>query len=68
MKWHRWGLALVPLAAGLVIASLLADVPALPSPIIYVRVDVGTLALIVGLALSILAAGGLVLWGWAGRR
>ena len=68
MKWHRWGLALVPLAAGLVIASLLADVPALPSPIIYVRVDVGTLALIVGSVLSILVAAGLVLWGWAGRR
>jgi two-component system OmpR family sensor kinase len=66
MKWHRWGLALVPLAAGLVIA--LADVPALPRPIIYVRADVGTLALIIGSALSILAAAGLALWGWAGRR
>ncbi|MDY6877105.1 MAG: HAMP domain-containing sensor histidine kinase [Chloroflexota bacterium] len=68
MKWYRWGLALVPLAAGLVVASLFADVPAWPSPIIYVRVDVGTLALIAGSALSILVAGGLVLWGRAGQH
>lgn len=68
MKWLRWGLALVPLALGLVIASLLANVPALPGPIIYVRVDAATLALIVGSGLSILVAAGLVLWGWARRR
>jgi two-component system OmpR family sensor kinase len=68
VKGLRWGLALVPVAAGLVIASLLAEVPALPSPIVYARVDVGTLALIVGAALSILAASGVGLWTWAGQR
>jgi two-component system OmpR family sensor kinase len=68
MKWHRWGLVLVPLAAGLAIASLFVDIPTLPNPIIYVRVDVGTLALIAGSVLSILAAAGLASWGWAGRR
>jgi two-component system OmpR family sensor kinase len=68
MKWHRWGLVLVPLAAGLAIASLFVDIPTLPNPIIYVRVDVGTLALIAGSVLSILAAAGLASWAWAGRR
>jgi two-component system OmpR family sensor kinase len=51
-----------------VIASLLAEVPTLPSPIVFARVDVGTLALIVGSALSILAAAGVGLWAWAGQR
>jgi two-component system OmpR family sensor kinase len=68
VKWLRWGLALVPLAVGLVISSLLAEVPALSSPIVYARVDVGTLALILGATLSILAAAGVGLWTWAGQR
>jgi two-component system OmpR family sensor kinase len=68
MKWHRWGLALIPIVAGLVIASLMADIPTLTNPIIYVRVDLGTLAVIIGLALSVLVTVGLILWGWAGRR
>ncbi|MFB0536400.1 MAG: sensor histidine kinase [Anaerolineae bacterium] len=68
MKWLRWGLALIPIVAGLVIASLMADVPTLTNPIIYMRIDLGTLAAIVGVALSLLVAVGLVLWVWAGRR
>jgi two-component system OmpR family sensor kinase len=68
MKWQRWGLALIPIVAGLVIASLMVDIPTLTNPIIYMRVDLGTLAAIVGVALSVLVTVGLVLWGWAERR
>jgi two-component system OmpR family sensor kinase len=60
-RWW-WGIALIPVAAGLVVASLLADVGTLPNPIIAVRVDLGTLALMGGLALSVLAAVGVVVW------
>jgi two-component system OmpR family sensor kinase len=68
MKWQRWGLALIPVVAGLVVASLMVDIPTLTNPIIYMRVDLGTLAVIIGLALSVLVTVGLVLWEWAGRR
>jgi two-component system OmpR family sensor kinase len=68
MKWQRWGLALIPIVAGLVIASLMVDIPTLTNPIIYMRVDLGTLAVIAGLVLSVLVTVGLVLWVWAGRR
>jgi two-component system OmpR family sensor kinase len=68
MKWQRWGFALIPIVAGLVIASLMADIPTLTNPIIYMRVDLGTLAVIIGLALSALVTMELVLCGWAGRR
>jgi two-component system OmpR family sensor kinase len=65
-RW--WGLVLIPAAAGLVIALLLTDVPALPNPVIRLRVDLGTAALIAGLALSAVVAGWLVCWEWAERR
>ena len=68
MKWQRWGLALIPIVAGLVIASLMVDIPTLTNPIIYMRIDLGTLAAIVGVALSVLVTVGLVLWEWGGRR
>ena len=68
MKWLRWGFALIPIVAGLVIASLMVDIPTLTNPIFYMRVDLGTLAAIVGVALSVLATVGLVLWVWAERR
>jgi two-component system OmpR family sensor kinase len=68
MKWLRWGLALIPVAVGLVIAALAIQLSVLPNPVIYVHVDVGTTALVVGLALSLLTVTGLVLWEWAGRR
>jgi two-component system OmpR family sensor kinase len=64
MRWRRCSVALIPIAAGLVVASLFAQVSALPNPIIYVHVDVGTAALLAGLALSILAAAGLGSWEW----
>jgi two-component system OmpR family sensor kinase len=65
-RW--WPLVLIPAAAGLVMASLVTDVPMLPNPILYLRADLGTLALLAGLALSSLMAGGLLLWEWAERR
>lgn len=68
MKWQRWGLAMVPVAAGLVIASLFLGIPTLTSPILSARVDLGTLAVLIGAVLSLLAAGGLALWEWSARR
>jgi len=65
-RW--WGFVLIPAAAGLVIALLLTDVPALPNPVIRLRVDLGTAALIAGLTLSSVVAGWLVCWEWAERR
>jgi len=68
MRWRRCGIALVPLVAGPVVSLLLTLGTALPNPIVYVHVDAGTVALLVGLALSILVATGLVPWEWARRR
>jgi two-component system OmpR family sensor kinase len=62
MKWWRWALALLPLAAGLVVASLVTQVPTMSNPIIYFRIDVGTASLIVGSLLSILTGMGLLVW------
>ena len=68
MRWWRCGIALLPVVAGLVVSLLLTQVAALPNPIVYVYADAGTVALVVGLALSILAAMGLVPWEWARWR
>jgi two-component system OmpR family sensor kinase len=63
-----WGIALLPAAVGLVTASLVTNVATLENPILYVRADVGTVVLIIGLGLSILMATGLALWQWQDRR
>jgi two-component system OmpR family sensor kinase len=63
-----WGIALLPAATGLAIALLVANVAPLENPILYVRADLGTIALIVGLGLSALMAAGLALWQWQERR
>ena len=68
MTWKRWIIALLPVAAGLAIASLVVDVVVLPNPIVYLRADLGTLAVVVGLSLSAAVAAGVVLWTWAERR
>lgn len=68
MRWQAWGAALVPLAGGLVVASLLMGVPTLTNPIVNVRIDVGTLVLVVGALLSLGLGAGVVLWEWTGRR
>jgi len=62
MRWHRLALALIPLAVGLVLSTLTLYVAALPNPILYVRVDIGSLALIAGLLLSLLVGIGLAIW------
>ena len=68
MKWQRWAIAMLPVAAGLVTASLVVGVDTLPNPIVYLRADLGTLALVAGSAMSIGAAAGVVLLVWAERR
>ncbi len=68
MRWRRWALALIPVAAGLVIASLLSQAPGLPNPIIAMRVDVGTASLLLGAALSLVVLLCVACWEWARRR
>ena len=65
---HWWILMLIPVAAGLMVATLVTDAHILGNPILNIRVDLGTVALITGLTLSALIAGGLALWEWAGWR
>ena len=65
---HRWVAALIPGAAGLLIAALLTDVPLLSNPIIFLRADAATLAIIGGLAVSIPAAAVLALWERSQQR
>jgi two-component system OmpR family sensor kinase len=64
MRWQRLALALIPLAAGLVLASLTLDVAAVPNPVLHGRVDIGSLALVAGIMLSLLVGTGLALWEW----
>jgi two-component system OmpR family sensor kinase len=63
-----WGIALLPAAVGLTVALLVANVAPLENPILYMRADLGTIVLIVGLGLSALMAAGLALWQWQERR
>jgi signal transduction histidine kinase len=51
-----------------VIASLLTEVVTLTNPILSIRVDLATLALMIGLALSVVVAAGVVLWELAEWR
>jgi two-component system OmpR family sensor kinase len=68
MRWRRWAVALVPAAAGLTVAALLSQVPAVSNPILAIRVDVGTAVLLSSSALSIVALLYVACWGWAERR
>jgi two-component system OmpR family sensor kinase len=68
MRWHRLVAALIPAAAGLTISTLLYQVPALSNPIISIRVDVGTAALIVGAGLSLASLLYVACSGWAEQR
>jgi two-component system OmpR family sensor kinase len=68
VKWKWWGVALIPAGAGFVIAVLLLYVPTANNPIVSIRVDLGTLALSIGIAGSLLAGAWLALWHWAERR
>jgi signal transduction histidine kinase len=64
MRWQRLLVALIPFAAGLLIASLLLNVATVPNPILHVHVDIGTLALIVGTLVSLLLGAGLAIGEW----
>ena len=69
---HRWVVALIPGAAGILIAALLTDVPMLHNPIMFLRADAATLAIIGGLAISVPTAMALALreryhQGWLAR-
>lgn len=68
MHWRRWAFALIPAAAGLTVAALLSQVPAVPNPILAIRADVGTAVLLVSSALSVVALLCVACWGWAERR
>jgi two-component system OmpR family sensor kinase len=61
----RWLLALVPLAAGAVAAVLLSQ--AAPIPIVYLRVDQGTLAIAAGLLGAAVVAAILAAQEWRAR-
>ena len=68
MRWRRWVVALIPAAAGLVVASLFSQVPTVTNPIIAIRADAGTAALLLGVALSVAALLAVACWGWGERR
>lgn len=67
MRWQWLAAALTPLVAGLVLASLLLDVDAVPNPVLSARVDMGSLALVAGTVLSLLVGLGLGFLGWQAR-
>jgi len=68
MKWQRWALAAVPVVAGLVVFAFLAFVPTVPTSIFTLRVDLGTLAVLIGFLFSTLVLLGLILWARAEQR
>ena len=68
MKWARWAAASMPIAAGLAITTLTLYTSTLPNPILYLHIDVGTAALMGGIALSFLAFAGVALWEAGARR
>ena len=64
MRWQRLAVALIPLTAGLVIASLMLDVDAVPNPVLQLRVDVGSVVLVAGIMVSLVVGAGLTMWEW----
>jgi two-component system OmpR family sensor kinase len=66
-RWW-WGVALVLFCVSLAIAWRLTQSNAQTNPVISIRVDLATLALLVGGGLSLLVAAGVVLWELAERQ
>ncbi|MCR4408349.1 MAG: HAMP domain-containing histidine kinase [Anaerolineae bacterium] len=64
---RRYWLTLLPLGLGLVLAALW-QAGLWPNPILYLRVDVGTLLLLLGFLGSLVWVLSLALWTTAGRR
>jgi two-component system OmpR family sensor kinase len=67
VRWW-WGIVLIPISVSLVVAALLTQVPTLTNPILSIRVDLATSALMVGGALSVVVAVGVALWELAEWR
>ncbi len=65
---RRWLAVCIPAFAGVGLALLTAAIPAWSGVLVYVRADVGALALIIGPSLSGLAAAGMWLWERAEQR
>jgi two-component system OmpR family sensor kinase len=68
MKWRWSGIALLPVLAGLVLATLVMTLSTLPNPIIYFRANLDVLVFLAGFLLSVLIAIGLALWIGPERR
>ncbi len=68
MRWRRWAVALIPAAAGLMVATLFYQIPTLSNPIVAIRVDVGTAVLVVGCLGSMGSLAYVVGWSWTERR
>ncbi len=64
---RRYGLSLLPLGLGLALAALW-QAGLWPNPVLYLRLDVGTLFLLMGLIGSIGWGLGIALWALADRR
>jgi two-component system OmpR family sensor kinase len=67
-RWRRWAVALIPVTAGLVVSTLLSQVPALSNPILAIRVDVSMAAFLLGGMCSIVLLLGVTGWTAAERR
>jgi two-component system OmpR family sensor kinase len=65
MKW-KWVIAFIPLGLGLIASALLGS-GRLENPILRLRADLGTLAVLIGLALSAAVAALLALRDWTKR-
>jgi two-component system OmpR family sensor kinase len=66
MRW-RWLPILAPAALGLIV-SLVLNQTNLTNPIVYLRADLGTLILVMGVSLTILAAIVMLLIDWVERQ
>ena len=68
MRW-RWTIPLLPISLGVAFALVVANLPSSADgiPILYLRADIATLALLIGGTLSLLAAGVVALWEWGER-
>jgi two-component system OmpR family sensor kinase len=67
MRLVKWLAVLAPAAAGLILDVLIArGMPVIP--ILYMRADIGVFLLLAGLVLTLVCAGGTILYDWSERR
>jgi two-component system OmpR family sensor kinase len=67
MKWWRWAAILAPAVLGLLINQVLFWTR-LPNPRLFFLLDLGVLAFLLGVLLSVLGGIGLALWDWTERE